>query len=191
MSAHETVGANKESSTCPRGWHCSAGEWIRERCRRGKSVAIERRKGGDSSRSTRCVGGENDTGMLVLEKSSAESNRVICPCVRAAAKPSADTIDTDACCDLALDDSAGSRYFCFDMLVISKLNFYWITARRGRWVERDSSNLRKGQGRPSDGDRRSCEVRVELLDVVNVLGDESIRSSHCEFLRWRMSADKD
>jgi hypothetical protein len=61
--------------------------------------------------------------MLVLEKSSAEGNGVICPCVCAAAKPSADTIDTDACCDLTLDDSAGGRYFCFDMLVISKLNF--------------------------------------------------------------------
>jgi hypothetical protein len=123
VSAHETVSANKESSTSPRGWHRSAGEWIRERRGGRKSVAIERGKGGDSGRRTWCVSRENDTGMLVLEKSSAESNRVICPCVCAAAKPSADTIDTDTCSDLTLDDSTGGSYFCFDMLVISKLNF--------------------------------------------------------------------
>jgi hypothetical protein len=43
VSTHETVGTNKESSTCPRGWHCSAGEWIRERCGGRKRITIERR----------------------------------------------------------------------------------------------------------------------------------------------------
>lgn len=68
--------------------------------------------------------------MLVLEESSAECNRVICPCVRAATKTSTNTVDTDACCDLTFNDSTGSRYFCFDMLIISELNFNWITGTR-------------------------------------------------------------
>ena len=87
--------------------------------------------------------------MLVLEEGSAECNGVIGPCVCATTKASADTVDTYACCDLGLDDSTGSRYFCYDMLIVSKLEL--DGSGRRWWVESYSSNLREGEGGSGEG----------------------------------------
>lgn len=164
MTAHNTVSTDEESGASPSGWHSSAGEGVGEWSggREGVKIRLfQRREGGDScrgSRESRCKSGKNDTGMLVLKEGSTECNRIIRPRVCASTEASADTVDTNASCNLALDDSTRGKCFGFDLFVVGKLEFD-TGFRRGRRVKGDSSNLGDGEGRAGEGDWRSRTVQ--------------------------------
>lgn len=87
---------------------------------------VQRRESWDgcrSSRESRCKSGKNDTGMLMLKEGSTECNRVIRPRVCASTEASADAVDTDTSCDLALYDSTRGRDIGSDLFVVGKLEF--------------------------------------------------------------------